>query len=253
MSNKAPEFLQRVKDSAKLTNRGLLDFFVYFLTVQEKHPSANASAIANCFVECDLSPPSQIAPYLSEGLTSNPQRFVKADRGYKLHRNFREVLAAHLDGNRQKVHVGNELRKLEGMLSDAAKREFLKETIDCFEAGANRATVVMCWILVIDHLCELVFRKHLPAFNAELAKVTDKRVRVSQIVTKDDFGDIPENKFIELLRSSGVISNDVRKILDSKIGIRNSCAHPSGITIKPSKVNDFVDDLVENVLVKYPI
>lgn len=41
----------------------------------------------------------RIAPYLSEGLTSNPQRFVKADRGYKLQRNFREVLAARFCGD----------------------------------------------------------------------------------------------------------------------------------------------------------
>lgn len=253
MSEKAPEFLSRVKDADKLTDKGLVDFFVYFLTVEEKQTSANVTAIANCFVECDLTPPARIAPYLSEGLTSKPQRFVKADGGYKLHRNFREALSVFLNGRREKAQIGSQLRKLVGQLPNAAENEFLKETIDCFEAGANRATVIMCWILTVDHLIELVLRKHLVAFNGKLAKELDKRVRVSKITSKDDFSDIPENKFIELLRASGVISNDVRKILDSKLGIRNSSAHPSGISIKASKVIDFVDDLLENVLLKYPL
>ncbi len=105
----------------------------------------------------------------------------------------------------------------------------------------------------MDHLYEVVLTKHLQAFNATLAKVVDKRVKVSAIVTRDDFGDIPEGKFIELLRASGIISNDVRKILDQKLGTRNSCAHPSGISINRSKVIDFVEDVIENVILKYSI
>ena len=98
-----------------------------------------------------------------------------------------------------------------------------------------------------------VLAHHLSAFNGVLAKNTDKRVKVTSITTRDDFSDIPEGKFIEFLRSANVISNDVRKILDEKLGTRNSSAHPSGITVKPSKVIDFVDDLVSDVVLKYKI
>jgi len=41
--------------------------------------------------------------------------------------------------------------------------------------------------------------------------------------------------------------------LEQKLDTRNSCAHPSGITVNKSKVIDFVEDLVENVVVKYAI
>jgi len=56
-------------------------------------------------------------------------------------------------------------------------------------------------------------------------------------------------------RSADVISNDVRKILDEKLGTRNSSAHPSAIAIaiKRSKVIAFVEDLVENVVLKYKV
>ena len=32
---------------------------------------------------------------------------------------------------------------------------------EVFEAGANRATIVMCWILAVDHLYDYVFTRHL--------------------------------------------------------------------------------------------
>jgi small nuclear ribonucleoprotein (snRNP)-like protein len=125
--------------------------------------------------------------------------------------------------------------------------------IDCFEVGANRAAIVMCWLLAVDHLYSYVLKHHLRAFNAVLAKNTDRRVRVSVVQTKDDFGDIPEGKLIEFLRSANIISNDVRKILEEKLGTRNTSAHPSAVAIKPSKVVEFIDDLVENVVLKYVI
>ncbi|MGE4430825.1 MAG: hypothetical protein AB7E05_08815 [Sphingobium sp.] len=45
----------------------------------------------------------------------------------------------------------------------------------------------------------------------------------------------------------------MRKILDQKLGTRNSCAHPSGVTVNKSKVIDFIEDLVDNVILKFPV
>ena len=129
----------------------------------------------------------------------------------------------------------------------------MKETINCFEAGANRATIVMCWILALDHLIDYVMKKYAAAFDQVLAANTDKRVKVTSIRSRDDFADIPEGKLIEFIRSAGAISNDVRKILEEKLGTRNSCAHPSSISIKRTKVIDFVEDLITNVVLKYKI
>ena len=67
------------------------------------------------------------------------------------------------------------------------------------------------------------------------------------------FSDIKESVFIEVCRSSNVITNDVRKILDEKLGIRNTAAHPSTVKIHESKVVNFVEDLVDNIIIKYEI
>jgi len=57
----------------------------------------------------------------------------------------------------------------------------------------------------------------------------------------------------DILRAGGVITNDVRKILDEKLGFRNTCAHPNDIVIPDSKVLSAIEDLVYNVVLKYPL
>lgn len=251
MTESANRFYNSIEKAEELSDKELIGLFIYHLTVELDEASASAKTVDSCFKACDLKPPARTAPTLSEGIEKG--LFVKVTGGYKLQRHYREALSKRLGAERVVVQVNAELRKLEGMLSLGAAKGFLKETIDCFEAGANRATIVMCWILAIDHLTSYVLKHELTSFNAVLAKNTDKRVKVTQVATHDDFSDIPEGKLIEFLRSAGIISNDVRKILDEKLGTRNSSAHPSAIAIKPSKVIDFVDDLVTNIVLKYQI
>lgn len=249
----ASRFLNAIDDAAGLKQTDLIDLFVYYLTVEQGKNAATATAIDECFKACDLTAPARIAPYLSEGIKTKPQKFIKVDGGYKLQRHFCETLSRRLGADRVAIQTSVELRRLEAKLKPGANKLFLKETIDCFEAGADRATIVMCWILILDHLYDLVLKRHLADFNSKLAAVTDKQVKIPSVSSRDDFGEIREKKFIELLRSANIISNDVRKILDEKLGTRNSCAHPSGVVIRRSKVIDFVEDLVENILLKYPI
>ena len=79
----------------------------------------------------------------------------------------------------------------------------------------------------------------------------NREKKVTLISQLDDFSVLTEDKFILLMRSANIISNDVRKILDEKLGTRNSAAHPSGVAITGHKATEFVLDLVQNVLLKY--
>ena len=71
------------------------------------------------------------------------------------------------------------------------------------------------------------------------------------IKTTDDFSELKESKFIEVCRSAGIIINDVRKIMDEKLGIRNTCAHPNSIKISKAKVTSYIEDIVNNIIIKY--
>ncbi len=103
-------------------------------------------------------------------------------------------------------------------------KEFLKEVIDCFEIGANRAAITMTWILAIDHLFAYILTHKRTEFNAALSK--DKGVKITSVSQRDDFTEIKETKFIELCRAAGIVANDVRKILDQKLGTRKLVRAP---------------------------
>ena len=127
----------------------------------------------------------------------------------------------------------------------------MKEAIDCYRVQAFRATIVMIWILVVHHLEKYIFTNAtaLAQFNSALAKNPDKRIKV--IAKVDDFSDLSEVKLIELMRAADLISNDVRKLLDEKLGIRNSAAHPSALIFDGHKATEFASDLIQNVLLKF--
>lgn len=253
MSAEVGRFYNSIASAFPMTDASLSGYFGYYLTEQRREPKFTATMIAECFKACDLKPPSRVGPWLSEGLKGDPPRYVKVEGGYRLHRSLKAEISEQLGPPRIETQASIQLRSLEIRFSDGPTKEFLRETIDCFEVGANRATIVMCWQLVMDHLNELVLQKHLVVFNQKLALVKDKKVKVSEVKTRDDFSDIPEGKFIELLRSAGVINNDVRKMLDEKIGIRNTAAHASAVVVRSSKAIGFVEDLIENVILKFPI
>jgi hypothetical protein len=144
------------------------------------------------------------------------------------------------------------LQRLVAKVTDENRKKFLAEAIACLGVQAKRATIIMTWLIALDHLYDYIIKHKLSDFNAALKKRRDKLSTLT-IVSKDDFAEMKEAVFIEVARSAGIISNDVRKILDEKLGVRNTFAHPSAIEIHETKVINFIEDLVDNVISKYPI
>lgn len=250
MTTAVSRFYSSIESAPSLSQSALVELFVYFLTVECGQDSATPKQVAECFAACDLLVPVNVGARLSEGLKSKPPKYLKANGGYKLQRHMREALSRKLGAETVTAQTSATLRGLEQKLPAGANKEFLKEAIDCFEIGANRAAIVMTWILAMDHLFAHILTHKLTDFNVALSK--DKGVKIDAVTQRDDFTEIKEAKFIELCRAAGIVSNDIRKILDQKLGTRNSCAHPSGITVNKSKVIDFIEDVVDNVILKFP-
>lgn len=253
MNTAVNRFYNSVENAANQSQSALVELFVYFLTVELAQDAATPKQVADCFSACDLVVPGNVAARLSEGLKGKPPKYIRVKGGYKLQRHMREDLSRKLGAEKVTAQTSATLRGLEHQLPEGADKDFLKEAIECFEAGANRATIVMVWILAMDHLFTYILARKLTEFNAALAQNTDKSVKVKVITQRDDFTAMKESKFIEFCRTAKIISNDVRKILDQKLETRNSSAHPSGVTVRNTKVIDFVEDLVENVVLKYPV
>lgn len=250
MTSAVNRFYSSIDGAPSQNQSALVELFVYFLTVESGQEYATPKQVSDCFAACDLVVPGNVGARLSEGLKSKPPKYIRANGGYKLQRHMREALSRKLGAETVTAQTSATLRGLEQKLPVGANKEFLKEAIECFEVGANRAAIVMTWILAMDHLFAHILTHKLTDFNAALSK--DKGVKIDAVNQRDDFTEIKETKFIELCRAAGIISNDVRKILDQKLGTRNSCAHPSGVTVNKSKVIDFIEDLVDNVILKFP-
>jgi len=255
MREQLEAFLPQIPDLAAKTPAALIEVFVYFLTVIKGQPACTPSEVEKCFEVSQLPPYSNVPTYLSNNATARKGKkpmFVRSGKGYQLERTRQLQLQKSLHTGPARVETSYLLRALVPKLGTQEEKDFLQEAIDCYEIGAKRAAIVMVWILTMHHLFRHILARGLAAFNAELAKVKDKRVKVSVVTKIDDFSDIPEGIFIELTRAASIISNDVRKILDVRLGIRNTSAHPSSVKISEVKATDFISDLVENVILKYP-
>lgn len=176
------------------------------------------------------------------------QRFIRnSDSSFILARSRAGELTKEIVLDSHKTEINNVLRDLLTKISNPSEKIFLEEAIKTYEVEAYRASIIMVWLLTLDHLFEYILANKHQDFIVALRKANNKK----SIHSKDDFGDIKESQFIEICRSAGIISNDVRKILDAKLGIRNSFAHPSTIILPESKALEFIEDLVINVILKY--
>ncbi|MNS68066.1 hypothetical protein D3C72_1013330 [compost metagenome] len=246
-------FYSSIPGRDELSKGDLANMFAYYLQVELGRASVETAELKRCFVLCDLGSPTWLATHLTNNSKGKQATYVKATKGYRLHAKERERLSGLFGPALSITQTSAPMKAIYDALPPGAQKEFLDEAIRCYAAGCNRAAVVMFWLFLLDHLFELVLKNHKPQFNATLAANTDKRIKITSVSKRDDFGDVPEGKFIEFLRTSGVISNDVRKILDQKLGTRNTAAHPSTVKLAQSKANDFFDDLIENVYKKYPL
>lgn len=254
----AEDFLEALDDHEQWTNSDLVTAFGFYLHEHQKQDVFSPSQVNKCFKECHLPVPTWTRVQLnkrSSGPTrgTNNQIYIKTDGGYKLTRAARKAIRGQSGLNTSTIKTTNLLSDLGAKLADADERAFLEEAIICFQNGARRATVVMVWILTMDHLYRYVLAKKHVEFVAAMKKQSDKKLHSLQLYKPEDFTEMKESKFIEIARSAKIISNDVRKILDEKLGVRNSAGHPSGITISQKKVEVFVEDLVDNVILKYSI
>ena len=246
------EFADQFEDFSAWDGRKQVDYLAYFLIALVGQPSFSAREMAEAFDILSMKPYSRIAPYLSEHANKGKGgKYIKVGKEYGLERSIQEQIRKLVEDEPKKIRVSQQLSDLMGKVTDPQEQSFLKEAKDCYRVAAFRATIILIWILVIHHLERFILgdKNALEEFNRALAKNPDKKVRV--ISKHEDFSELSEVRLIELMRAAGLISNDVRKLLDEKLGTRNSAAHPSALIFDGHKATEFSSDLIQNVLLKF--
>jgi len=228
------------------------DYLAYFISNEINKEIFTAKDIEICFQTLKIRSYRGIADYLSKESKKKKGKYIKEKKGYSLERGTSDYIKEQMKSEPTKIKVSKQLTELTTLVTEKSELSFLDEAVNCFTNGSFRASIIMVWILTIDHLQRYIFNDphKLTAFNLALSQNTLNKKRAS-VGKYDDFCDIKEEKLIEVMRSSKIITNDVRKILIEKLGTRNTAAHPSTVTISEHKTTEFIIDLIENIILKY--
>jgi hypothetical protein len=247
-------FYSSVENSKTLNDIDHVEHFVYFLT-EVAGRAATSKSVEQCFKDCKLKPPSTIAQMLNRGLSSSPKRYVKVTVGYELEYHRQIELAQKLGAETHTIQIPAELRTLQDQLPNGPGKDWFKEAMDCYGVEAYRAALIMTWIFALDHLLNYVLAHKLADFNTALSAHPDQRTarKVGTVAARDDFGPIGEEMLLDLLKTAKIISGDVRRLMGVALGVRNTAAHPSGVVVTRNKFITTAEELVLNVVLKYPI
>lgn len=255
------EFLTQIPGHAEYSRSSKILLFGYYLRKFKGLAQFGASDLKGCFQDSLLRTPSDLSALLrklSSGKNSPLIRVgTKGKYGLSI-QGLNEVESIIPEGftsstsTQYSLAAKGYLRKILARMPDGQRKDFVAEAISCLGIGARRATVIMTWLAVIDHLHDYVLTHKLTDFQSALVRRSDYASRIV-IQRKEDFGSIKESIFIEVCRSGNIITADIKKLLDEKLGLRNSCAHPSSITVGEAKVVSFIEDVVDNVFSKYSL
>ena len=241
--------LSNITDFSTWTHVQKIRFFAWHLHSYRNQERFNQADIRACYDELYLDKPSNVSSYLAQLRDRKPKEVVQDKRGYYLVRQVREKFQLEYGQRQTAIQVEQLLLELPDKVSDLAEQVFLQEAIACFRCGAFRAAIVMSWNLAFDHLCNYVMKSHLTAFNTQLP-IKYPKSRITAIATRDDFNELKEFEVIEVCKSARIISGNLQKILQEKLKRRNIAAHPSSEVILQFQAEDFITDLVNNVVLK---
>jgi hypothetical protein len=244
-----PELVGSISGFSGWSHAAKIKLFAWYLHTQLSKETFTGVDIKNSYDELCIQPPTSIPPFLNAMVERKPKEALKRSKGYVLERAVRSDFDSRYGLRPATAQLHKLLSELPSQVSNPIERTFLDETIICFKYGANRAAIVMTWNLAFDHLCKWVLKEHLAAFNAQLPK-SFPRARITSVTSRDDFTELKESEVLQICRSSGIITDNLNKILKEKLDRRNMAAHPSGVDISPLTTEDFITDLLQNVVLR---
>lgn len=244
------DLVDSISNFAKWKHPQRMLLFGWFLHTFDSKPRFSQSDIRRCYETLNLEKPSSIGPFLTSLSDSKPKRLLSDSDGFFLPKHLRDEFDQLYGGRKATVAVHKLLTDLPTKLPNVAERVFLDEAMICFRHQAFRAAIVMTWNLTFDHLRQYTFARRLGDFNAQFPKVYPKKRLSVGVKAVEDFDEFKESEFLEICRGANIIDGNVYKILDEKLTRRNMAAHPSLITISQLQAEDYISDLVNNVVLK---
>lgn len=253
MSNKEniENFFNSIPGFYNWTDADKIRLFAWYVHKKNGKSHFQTEDIRRCYDELSLQKPKDISTYLSKMYKRRPKEVIRSKNGYVLEKRLQDHFKSKFGQRQATIAAEKLLLELPNKVPNLTERDFLDESIRCFKCQAFRAAIVMVWNLSYDHLCEYIISdmNRITLFNSQLAR-SFPRARIQQINTRDDFSDLKESEVLQVCRSAHIISNDLHKILKEKLDKRNTAAHPSTVVISPHTSEEFIIDIVGNVVLK---
>jgi hypothetical protein len=245
------DFKQSASGFSQMGHSEKIRLLGWYLHYYDKKETFLPADIKRCYDALHEVSPSSFSGYFTNLVTQ--KHLLKNKSGYRLSGDTRDKISAAYAPQGHKLHVTSILSNLPAQIPDLAERTFLNETLICYEHSAFRAAVVMAWNIAYHRLCDYVIKHRLSDFNTRWKiKYPGHHKNGAKTISKiDDFmQELKESEVIQICRDAGIITKDVYKIMDEKLGRRNSAAHPSSVSIGQLQTDALIVDLIENVVLK---
>lgn len=244
------DLVRAIPHFASLPHIKKVKAFAWHIHTHRKQDRFTQADVRALYFQLHFASPENMSQCFAQLQSKKPAVLLKDKRGYRLEGQVREAFDKKYGTRPLTIVVDTLLAELPGKIPGEAERLFLAEAISCFRVKAYRAAIVMTWNVAYDHFAEWIIRNHLAAFNARIAVNYPKKSGVV-IKSKEDFGEqLKESEAIEIAKSSGVLSDGIKKVMSDKLVKRNLAAHPTLLEITQYQAEDVISDLVNNVVLK---
>lgn len=241
------DFTQDIPEFQNKSSPEKIEVFAWFLHEIKGQERLSGAELSACFDAIHESRPSNIHRDLSSLCERKPARMLKDAKGYRLAAAARSELGQKFQVRQTTVKTTALLDGLAARVTDPAQRTFLAETLICFKDQAYRAAIVMAWNLAFSDVIDRILAKDLDRFNLQRTKAFPK---TKEVAKRSDFEDLKESTVLEIARGAGILSASSFKILDEKLGKRNTAAHPSVVVVSSVTAEEVIQDLVENIILR---
>jgi hypothetical protein len=246
------ELPKRIPDYGTLKEVEVIKIVIWWAHTYGSREWVDQEYVRTCYGQIGRAVPSGgFSASLNSLIDRKPPHLLKTRSGYKLEHRVADELTEKYGQRDATIHVDNLLTGLPGKLAKPDERTYLEETLICFRHKAFRAAVVMAWNLAYDHLCHWILAdsKRLADFN-DASPLRHPKMKYPPVTKREDFIDVKESHVIEIASSANVITTNVYRVLDEKLRRRNMAAHPSDVSTLQPTAEEFIRDIIENVVLK---